>query len=238
MASEAGAIDGVLNKELLGQCDLVIVAIHLQGTIDYIKKHAASFKKGAVVTDCCGVKQTVCEALQETAAANGFVLIGTHPMAGLEQSGFKHSTPHLFNNAYMIMTPYEATPSELVVRLQAFWQELGFAGSTVCSPAEHDRMIAFTSQLAHVVSSAFVKGRQAPKHKGFSAGSYQDMTRVARLDENMWTELLLANKQNLIPEIDALIERMGKYRDALKANRPDILKKLLQDGREIKEAIG
>lgn len=231
------AIDDDLTDDFLPQCDIVIVALYPNDTINYIQAHAHSFKKGCVVTDCCGVKQMVCDALQDTAVQNDFVFIGSHPMAGLEFSGFKYSCNQLFNNASMIMTPSSATPLELLEAMKKFWLSLGFANITLCSPAEHDRMIAYTSQMAHVVSSAYVKSSLAHKHKGFSAGSYHDMTRVAKLHEKMWTELFFENKDNLINELDGLIERLVEYSDALKSGNRGSVEKLLQDGRIIKESI-
>jgi prephenate dehydrogenase len=158
-------------------------------------------------------------------------------MAGLESSGFKYSSNHLFNNASMIMTPSSETPLEVLEAMKEFWLSLGFANITLCSPEEHDRMIAYTSQLAHVVSSAYVKSGLTYKHKGFSAGSYHDMTRVAKLNEKMWTELFFENKENLINELDSLIERLVEYSDALKSENRGSVEKLLQDGRIIKESI-
>lgn len=232
------AIDDDLSDEFLPQCDIVIVALYPTDTINYVQAHAGSFKKGSVVADCCGVKQMVCDALQATAAKNDFVFIGCHPMAGVEFSGFKHSSTQLFHNASMIMTPYySATPLGLLEAMKQFWLSLGFANITLCSPAEHDRMIAYTSQLAHVVSNAYVKSSLAPKHKGFSAGSYHDMTRVAKLHEKMWTELFFENKQNLMNELDGLIERLVEYSDALKSGNRGDVEKLLQAGRIIKESI-
>ena len=232
------AIDDVLSDELLPQCDIVIVALYPNDTIHYIQAHASSFKKGSVVCDCCGVKQMVCDALEDTAAKNDFVFIGCHPMAGKEFSGFKHSCARLFHHASMIMTPYfSATPLGLIEAVKKFWLSLGFSNITLCSPAEHDQMIAYTSQLAHVVSSAYVKSSLAHKHKGFSAGSYQDMTRVAKLHEKMWTELFFENKENLIGELDGLIERLVEYSDALKSGSRGSVEKLLQEGRIMKESI-
>jgi len=231
------AIDDDLCDDLLPQCDIVIAALYPDDTINYIQEHAHNFKKGCVVTDCCGVKQTVCDTLQDTAAQNDFVFIGSHPMAGLEFSGFKYSCSNLFNNASMIMTPSVETPLELLEAMKEFWLSLGFTNITLCSPAEHDRMIAYTSQLAHVVSSAYVKSSLASKHKGFSAGSYHDMTRVAKLNEKMWTELFFKNKENLINELDSLIEQLVEYSDALKSENRGAVEKLLQDGRIIKESI-
>lgn len=232
-----GAIDGVLDEGHLLECDMVIVALYPEDTIRFIKANAASFKKGCIVADCGGVKQMVCDALVDVAKNNEFIFIGCHPMAGIEASGFKYSQQELFQNASMLMTPYSDTPLEILDTMKQFWLKLGFSSITLCSPGEHDRMIAYTSQLAHVVSSAYVKSKLAPKHKGFSAGSFRDMTRVAKLNENMWTELFFANPQNLVDELNGLIERLVEYRDALKFNERERVKELLKEGRIIRESI-
>ncbi|MEG6617267.1 prephenate dehydrogenase [Peptococcaceae bacterium 1198_IL3148] len=231
------AIDDALDEKNLSECDMLIVALYPKDTIDYINTHAASFKKGCIVTDCGGVKEMVCEALLDTAIANDFVFIGAHPMAGIENSGFRYAHEQLFCNASMLITPYHQTPLEILDFMKQFWLKLGFSNITLCSPEEHDRMIAYTSQLAHVVSSAYVKSKLAPKHQGFSAGSFRDMTRVAKLNENLWTELFFANRQNLISELNGLLERLVEYRDALQFNEPERVKELLQEGRKIKESI-
>lgn len=232
-----GAIDGVLDEQRLPECDMVIVALYPKDAINYIKSHAASFKKGCIVTDCGGVKQMVCKALQEVASEHDFIFMGAHPMAGLENSGFKYAHEKLFKNASMIITPYSETPLELLDFMKQFWLRLGFSSITLCSPEEHDEMIAYTSQLAHVVSSAYVKSKLAPKHKGFSAGSFRDMTRVAKLNEKLWTELFFANRQNLVGELNGLLEHLIAYRDALESNDPERVKELLREGRILKESI-
>lgn len=233
-----GAIDGILDERLLPECDMVIVALYPEDTINYIKDNAANFKKGCMIADCGGVKQIVCEALREVANENDFAFVGCHPMAGIEASGFKYSQQELFHNASMLVTPYNDTPLEILNDMKQFWLKLGFSNITLCSLGEHDLMIAYTSQLAHVVSSAYVKSELASKHKGFSAGSFRDMTRVAKLNEKMWTELFFANPQNLVNELNGLIERLVEYRDALQFNERERVEELLKEGRIIRESIG
>jgi prephenate dehydrogenase len=232
-----GAIDGPLSEEFLGKCDIVITALYPKDTISYIKEHACRFKEGCIVVDCAGVKETVCDAIQDIADEEGFIFIGTHPMAGIEHSGFNHSSNQLFDKASMIMTPYSETPLKTLELVKEFWLSLGFSKITICSPKEHDEMIAFTSQLPHVISSAYIKSDFAPNHRGFSAGSYRDMSRVAKLNETMWTELFFDNKQNLVKELERFIERLQEYKDALESDKQTDMKRLLKDGRVIKELI-
>lgn len=233
----AGAIDKELNKEDLSECDLVIVSLYPQATVDYIKENAHLFKKGAIVMDISGVKRFVCDALYETAKENGFVFIGAHPMAGLHLSGFEHSTAKIFNNSSMILTPYEDTPEGDINTVKELFLKIGFTNIQMSTPDEHDKIIAFTSQLAHVVSNAYVKSPNALIHKGFSAGSYKDLTRVAYLNENMWSELFLENKDNLVNEIDSIVNNLIQYKVALENNDSEKLTVLLRDGKNLKEQI-
>lgn len=232
-----GAIEKELKEDDLRECDLVIVSLYPKASVDYIKKNAKNFKKGAVVMDISGVKRYVCDELMETSKENGFVFVGAHPMAGLHLSGFEHSTAKIFNNSSMILTPYEDTPVECVNLIKDLFLQIGFTNIQMSTPDEHDKIIAFTSQLAHVVSNAYVKSPNALIHKGFSAGSYKDLTRVAYLNENMWSELFLENRDNLINEIDAIVNNLVQYKEALEDNDSERLTKLLRDGRILKEKI-
>ena len=232
-----GAIEKELTKEDLKLCDLVIIALYPQLSIDYVKENAKLFKKGAIVMDISGVKRYVCDALYETAKENGFIFLGAHPMAGLHLSGFEHSTAKIFNNSSMILTPYEDTPWGCVQTVRDLFLKIGFTNIQMSTPDEHDKIIAFTSQLAHVVSNAYVKSPNAMIHKGFSAGSYKDLTRVAYLNENMWSELFLENRDNLINEIDSIVNNLVQYRDAMADNDRERLTELLREGRILKEQI-
>lgn len=232
-----GAADGELTPDTLGECDLVIIALYLKDTIAYIEENAARFKKGGIVLDCCGVKREICAAAVLLAQKEGFVFVGGHPMAGIEFSGFEYSKINLFENASMIITPPPGIPIEVIERLKKFFLSLGFGMFRITDPEEHDAMIAFTSQLAHIVSSAYVKSPAAMRHKGFSAGSYKDMTRVAKLNEKMWTELFFSNADHLITEIDALTARLNDYRQALTGKNKELMDTLLREGREIKQLL-
>ena len=230
------AIDQVLTDNLLKECDLTIVALYPQAAVDYIRDHQGLFKKSSIVLDCCGVKQIVCSQVEPIALKQGFVFIGGHPMAGLEHSGFDHAKKALFNNASMILTPTKGNIQD-VEKVKDLFTAIGFTNLQIATPEEHDQMIAFTSQLAHVVSSAYIKSPAAMKHKGFSAGSYRDLTRVAKLNEDMWTELFLDNSDQLAREIDGISDRLKEYSTAIKRNDAETLRRLLKDGREKKAII-
>ena len=238
MARMCGAIDAPLTDENLSECDLILVAIRPAAAVHWVQTHAHLISKQAILVDMCGVKRSVVSAIAPMAEAHGFSYIGGHPMAGREQGGFTASTDSLYVGASMILTPDKRTDMLLLETLKHFFLDLGFANLTFSDPEEHDRIIAFTSQLAHIASSAYVKSPEAQRRRGFSAGSFKDMTRVARLDEDMWTELFLEDADYLTRELDVLIHHLSEYSEALKARDADLLRALLKDGREKKATAG
>lgn len=238
MARMCGAIDAPLTEENLPQCNLILVAIRPAAAVEWVRTHAHLIDPSAILVDLCGVKRTVVSAITPIARERGFAYIGGHPMAGRERGGFTASSEDLYVGASMILTPDQRTDMQLLETLKAFFLDLGFAGLTFSDPEEHDRIIAFTSQLAHIVSSAYVKSPEAQRRRGFSAGSFQDMTRVARLDEDMWTELFLDDADYLTTELDELIVHLREYADAIRARDAQALRALLRDGREKKASAG
>ena len=238
MARMCGAIDAPLTAKNLKECDLVLVAVRPAAAVKWVKEHAEGIRRDAILVDLCGVKRAVVRELAPVAEQYGFAYIGGHPMAGRERGGFTAATDSLYVGASMILTPDKRTDMQLLETLKAFFLDIGFASLTFSDPEEHDRIIAFTSQLAHIVSSAYVKSPEAQKRRGFSAGSFQDMTRVARLDEDMWTELFLDDADYLMDELDILIGHLQEYADALKSKDAEHLRALLRDGREKKATAG
>lgn len=231
------AIDIPLAEKDLTECQVIIVALYPKDTIKYITNHSHLFHKDAVVMDTCGVKSSICNALEPIAKKNGFYFMGAHPMAGTTHSGFNYSEKALFDNASMVITPLKGTPIEMVELIKKLCVSIGFTNTQIATPEEHDKVIAFTSQLAHVVSNAYVKSPTAMLHKGFSAGSYVDLTRVAKLNENMWNELFIDNKKFLASEIRGLIERLTLYNAALESSDEPALKTLLKEGSDLKIKI-
>ncbi len=236
-ANLLGAIDGTLTEDNLARCDVVLVALYPAAIVTWITEHQDAFRPGAWVIDCGGVKEAVCTPLNALAQGKPWHYCGGHPMAGREFSGFRYAKDDLFDRASMILTPPRDAGPEVRTWLKDFFLTIGFRRVQFTTPREHDEMIAYTSQLAHVVSSAYVKCPLAQKHRGFSAGSFADMTRVAKLNEDMWTELFFDNRDALLPEINGLIDRLAAYRDALAAEDHQAMKQLLREGREIKEAL-
>lgn len=237
-ALKDGTIDkkGELNS--LSEVDILFLALYPDSAIDFLKRSLPYLKKGTVVTDLCGVKTYVFNRLSPICEEYGLIYIGAHPMAGRECSGYDASLPTLFEGASFILTPGDNADSETINCLKEFADQLGFSRSIVTTPEHHDQMIAYTSQLAHVVSASYIKSPRVEFQNGYSAGSYKDMTRVAKLNETMWSELFLENASPLLLEIDEMILHLNEYREAI-ANRDELLlKQLLKDSRERKERFG
>ena len=230
-------IDEELTEERIGECGLLILALYPRDTVQWVQSHAKAIQKGAVVVDCAGVKAAVCEPCWAAAEKNGFTFVGGHPMEGAAQLGFEHARRDMFVNASMILVPHRDIDIETMKRVKDVFDAIGFTHYEIASPDKHDRIIALTSQLAHVVSSAYVKSPAAPEHRGFSAGSFRDMTRVAYLNETMWAELFLLNREHLRRELRGLIGRLEEYDGALAAGDEEKLRKLLRAGRESKTAL-
>ena len=236
-AMEEGTLSGVLTPEGLNTCDLVVVALYPEATVDYVTRNRDQFRKGGLVMDTGGVKSVVCTPLEAVARESGFHFIGGHPMAGIERSGYANAFPELFQGASLILTPYDHTPESCVAEIWSLLRQLGFGHLQIATPAQHDHIIAYTSQLAHVVSCAYVGSPSAPNFQGFSAGSFQDMTRVARLNEDMWTELFLENREALVREIDTLVEELAAFAYTIRRGDRDNLRAMLHRARTIKETI-
>ena len=237
-AEMAGAVDAPLTPENLSECDLLLLAVYPQAAADYLTENAEIIDKNAVVIDCCGTKRDICAVGFRLAQEHGFLFVGGHPMAGTHFSGFKYSRATLFKGAPMVLVPPVFDDMQLIDRVCKLLAPPTFGQFSVTTAEKHDEMIAFTSQLAHVVSNAYVKSPTAAAHKGFSAGSYKDLTRVAWLNPQMWTELFLENKDNLTREIDILIAELQQYRDAMAADDRETLCRLLDEGKKRKEEVG
>jgi prephenate dehydrogenase len=230
-AQLSGAIDGVFNKQ---QCDLLLIAINPANAVTYLKNAAQDIEKNTIVIDCCGVKRFVCSRCFPLAEQYGFTFVGGHPMAGSHNAGFKNSRVNLFRGASMILVPPVYDDAALFGRIEDLLKPVGFGRLTVTTAEKHDEMIAFSSQMAHIISNAYIKSPTAREHKGFSAGSYKDLTRVARLNADMWSELFMDNSDYLIQELDSFIASVSKYKEALAAQDKEGLCELLEEGSRLK----
>lgn len=236
-AALAGITDGQLDETNIPSCDLILVALYPEGAAEYLRRIAPMISRDAVVMDLCGTKKKICECGFALAKEYGFTYVGGHPMAGTQYSGIKYAKAGLFHNAPMVLIPPVYDDIALLDRIKKLLAPAGFGKFSVTTAEAHDRIIAFTSQLAHVVSNAYVKSPTAKEHRGFSAGSYKDLTRVAWLNEQMWSELFCENRDPLLFEIDHIIASLSEYRNALAANNKQALCNLLREGRIAKEEI-
>ncbi len=233
----SGAVDGELTEENIGYCDLVIIAVFPEAAEAFLKRMAPHIGKKPIVIDACGTKRKICSMCFPIAEEYGFTYLGGHPMAGTHKSGFKYARANLYHNAPMVIVPPSFDDIELLDRVKTLLAPVGFGSISVTTAEKHDELIAFTSQMPHIISNAYIKSPTAEKHKGFSAGSYKDLTRVAWLNPKLWAELFLENRDCVLSELDFFIDALEQYRDAVKNNDFDTLERLLDDGRRRKEEV-
>lgn len=231
-------IDGDLTAENLGECDFIFLSITTGGAVDWLAENAPRIPKHVTVIDCCGIKRRVCETGFGLAGEYGFTFVGGHPMAGKQVGGFKNSSGDIFEGSVFAIVPEDLNDISLLTKVKKVLEPAGFTRCAVMTAEEHDEIIAYTSQMTHLVSNAFIKSRTAASpHAGVTGGSFRDFTRVAYLDENMWTELFLENRDNLIYELQVLMNELEKYLSALKDGDEDALKALLAEGKKRKAEV-
>jgi prephenate dehydrogenase len=233
----AGAVHEPLNEETIPRCDLILLAIYSGGSAAWLEKNGRLVSKHTLVIDCCGIKEQVCNRCFPVAEKYGFTFVGGHPMAGSHFSGFKYSRSNLFQGAPMVLVPPVYDDPALLSRVKEALAPCNFGSFSVTTAQDHDKMIAFTSQMPHIASNAYIKSPTALNHKGFSAGSYKDLTRVAWLNPQMWAELFLSNKENVLEELNTYIESLEKYRIAIENDDEAKLIALLDEGRKRKEEV-
>ena len=233
----AGAVQEKLDAHTISRCDLILLAIYPQGSASWLEDHADKISSNALVIDCCGIKTEICQRCFPVAKRYGFTFVGGHPMAGSQFSGFKYSRADLFYGAPMVLVPPVFDNISLLDRVKEALTPCHFGSFSVTTAQEHDKIIAFTSQMAHIVSNAYVKSPTAQQHKGFSAGSYKDLTRVAWLNPQMWAELFLENRDNVLFELDHLIDSLKAYRNAISREDMTGLVTLLEEGKRRKEEV-
>ena len=236
-AQLAGAVDAPLTPENLPGCELLLLALYPDGSADWLAENAPYISRETLVMDCCGVKERICSRCFPLAEQYGFTFMGGHPMAGTQFSGFKYSRADLFAGAPMVLVPHRFDDMDLLDRAKKALDPCGFGSFSVTTARDHDRMIAFTSQMPHIISNAFIKSPTAASHKGFSAGSYKDLTRVAWLNPQMWAELFLENREFVLNELDTLLSSLQCYRDAVAAQDREGLTALLDEGKKRKEQV-
>lgn len=232
-----GAIRHDIGLGALEKSNLVILALYPAQCIKFMEQNASRIRKGAVVTDVCGVKKSICDALTPMAKKFGFCFVGGHPMAGREQYGFEAAKQDLFDGASYVLTPSDGCDDGVeIVRELAL--SIGCGRVVLTTPEDHDRRIAYTSQLPHVLAAAYVNSPTCPMHVGYSAGSYLDVSRVARINENLWPELFIQNRDALVVEIDFLIQNLTRMRQDVASKDQDALTAALRNSRLRKETYG
>ena len=233
----SGVVHARLTRETIADCDLILLAIFAQGSGDWLEENASYVNKETLVIDCCGIKDQICQRCFPIAEKYGFTFIGGHPMAGSHNSGFKYSRSNLVQGAYMVLVPPKFDDPELLQRAENALSPCGFKSFSITTAQAHDEMIAFTSQMPHIVSNAYIKSPTAKMHKGFSAGSYKDLTRVAWLNPYMWAEHFLSNRENVLQELRYYIESLQAYETAIADKDEKTLIALLDEGRKRKEEV-
>ena len=233
----AGAVHGRLDEDTIPSCDLILLAIYPGGSAFWLEENAHLVNKNTLVLDCCGVKREICQRCFPVAEKYGFTFVGGHPMAGSQFSGFKYSRANLFENQPMVLIPPVFDDIALLDRVKQALKPCRFGSFSVTTAGKHDKMIAFTSQMPHILSNAFIKSPTALEHKGFSAGSYRDLTRVAWLNPKMWAELFLENRDFVLEELDFYIRSLTEYREAIAQDDMTNLVTLLDEGKRRKEEV-
>lgn len=233
----SGAVNGKLDKVTIQKCELILLSIYSEACVTWLKEHAPYISNNTLVIDCCGIKEYVCNACFPVAEKYGFTFIGGHPMAGSHFSGFKYSRSNLFQGAPMVLVPPRFDDVQLLQRAKDALSPCNFGSFSITTAKQHDEMIAFTSQMPHIVSNAYIKSPTAKHHKGFSAGSYKDLTRVAWLNPEMWAELFLSNRDNILEELSIYIENLKLYQKAIQENDTSLLIQLLEEGKRAKEEV-
>ena len=236
-AQLAGAVHGELEESRIPECHLILLAIYPEGCAAWLAENARHIRRDALVMDLCGIKRDICMRCFPLAEKYGFTFVGGHPMAGSHYSGFKYSRSNLFQGAPMVLVPHRFDDMELLDRIKTVLAPCNFGRFSVTTAEDHDRMIAFTSQMPHVLSNAYIKSPTALEHKGFSAGSYKDLTRVAWLNAPMWAELCMENRDHMLQELDFYLQSLQSYRDALADGDMDTLTALLEAGKKRKEEV-
>ena len=235
LAQNGGFIDEIWNGKDRLDSDITVVALSPSRTKEFIDKNTSLLKENSILTDICGVKESICSFAEEMAEKYNINYVGGHPMAGRELSGFSNSVESLFINRSYIFTKTGKTNEKALETVSGMAYDLGCSDITITSPKKHDEMIAYTSQLPHVLAGAYVKSPASDEHKGFSAGSYHDVSRVASVDENLWSELFLLNKENLLIEIDTLLKNITEYKTALLNEDKQRIHEVIKEGRLLKQ---
>ena len=233
----SGDVDAELTEENVSECDVIIICVYPEAAAAYLEMIAPYISDHTIVMDACGTKRKVCDLCFPIAEKYKFTYVGAHPMAGTQYSGYKYARANMYHNAPMVIVPQDFSDINLLDRIKEVLAPVGFGRFSITTAEDHDRMIAFTSQMPHIISNAFIKSPTAANHKGFSAGSYKDLTRVAWLNPQLWAELFMENKDFILEELTVMIDNMQKYKEAIEEDDMEELIRLLDEGKKAKEAV-
>ncbi len=226
-----------LSADNVGELDLLMISLYPRAVEEYLDKYGNLLKEGTIIMDCAGNKKNIVKVFEEASKKYPKLkFIACHPMAGREFSGIRYSTSNMFENASVLLCPVKAEIED-IASIKNLLLSLGFLKVIITKADLHDRVIAYTSQLCHLISSSYIKSPTALLHSGFSAGSYKDMTRISKLNSNMWTELMVDNKENLLFELDEMISHLQEYREAISKGDEVELKRLFDEGNEQKDKV-
>ena len=223
--------------------ELILVCLPPESIVPGIRERQNLFRSGTVVVDICGIKRKICQEVNPLAIASRsgygqygerpaspWYFVGGHPMAGREVSGYANSKEDLFVGASMIITPDESVPESVIEMLKGYFASVGFHRTVITTPENHDEMIAFTSQLCHVIATAYARDPKVVEAIGYSAGSYANMTRVATQNADTWASLYLEDREALLKTLDGFINRLGEFRAALSAADLPRMKAIIDEG--------
>ena len=236
-ACSCGAIDGKAGPEDLRTADLVYLCVYPESALEFAKQHGPELKENCILTDACGIKGEICSGMEKLRGTGRYVFVAGHPMAGKELSGFSASDAGIFLGASYLIAPCGA-PEWAVGEVASLAEKMGFGQVVMTTPERHDRVIAFTSQLPHVLACSYVMSPRCRGHKGFSAGSYRDVSRVANINDALWSRLFLDNREELLLELEELVKNIGAFQNAIAEEDEEQLKELLRTAAKIKREVG
>lgn len=216
-----------VEPELIKEADLIIFALYPTVFIEWVEKYRHLFREGTLITDVSGVKSSVVRRVQDM-LGDRVEFISAHPMAGRERSGVEYSDPSVFKGANYIVTPTERNTPEAVELCKELGRELGFARISELTPEEHDEMIAFLSQLTHCIAVSLMNCNDAPNLEKYTGDSFRDLTRIAKINDRMWAELFLMNKDTLLREMDSFIDEFTEFRNMIEKEESEALREKMR----------
>lgn len=220
-----------IDRKIIGEADVVIFALYPHIFVEWIEQNQELLKSGALITDVTGVKGSVVYKIQDRLRSD-VEFIAAHPMAGLEVSGVENSTDKMFAGANYIVTPTAKNTPEAIQTCMELGRLLGFSNVATLSPEEHDEMIGFLSQLTHCIAITLMTCNDKENMEKFTGDSFRDLTRIAKINDLMWSELFVANKEALLEQMNLFIDKFGELKAMLESEDVDGMRKMMRDSTE------